>query len=199
MRTGVSTRVLRRMNTVWSFMEHSSESRQLVSKINQRKVPSTLSLLMDTSIRRTPPYCGLKQWQRLGTRPKYTLLSKGVILKDVKIIPLKSILFYTFLHSEPPSFSSKPPPSVKVSSIEVTIRVNCSATGSPLPKITWYKNNVSIPLINNVTIDEVTSELVIGQFHPSDQATYTCVARNMYNDEVRIDTKIGKRNQYIKY
>ena len=81
----------------------------------------------------------------------------------------------------------------------VTIRVNCSATGSPLPKIRWYKNNVSLPVFNNVTTDEVTSELVIGQFKPSDQATYTCVARNMYNDEVRTDAEIGKRSQYIMH
>ena len=81
----------------------------------------------------------------------------------------------------------------------VTIRVNCSATGSPLPKIRWYKNNVSLPVFNNVTTDEVTSELVIGQFKPSDQATYTCVARNMYNDEERTDAEIGKRSQYIMH
>jgi len=40
---------------------------------------------------------------------------------------------------------------------------------------------------------------VIGQFKPSDQATYTCVARNMYDDEVRADAEIGKRSQYIKH
>ena len=59
----------------------------------------------------------------------------------------------------------------------------------------WYKNNVSLPVFNNVTTDEVTSELVIGQFKPSDQATYTCVARNMYNDEEKTSTNIG--NEFI--
>ena len=34
-------------------------------------------------------------------------------------------------------------------------------------------------------------ELVIDQFQPSDQATYTCIARNMYKDEVKTSTKIG--------
>ncbi|CAH3160376.1 unnamed protein product [Porites lobata] len=92
---------------------------------------------------------------------------------------------------ESPSFVSKPPASFKVSSIGALIRVNCSATGSPLPKILWYKNNVSLPVFNNVTTDEVTSELVIGQFKPSDQATYTCVARNMYNDEEKTTTNIA--------
>ena len=32
---------------------------------------------------------------------------------------------------------------------------------------------------------------MIGQFKPSDQATYTCVARNMYNDEEKTSTNIG--------
>ena len=105
-------------------------------------------------------------------------------------LTIKEVYFYYF-HSEPPSFSSKPPASVNVSSIKATIRVNCSATGSPLPKIMWYKNNVSIPVINNVTADEVTSELVIGQFQSSDQATYMCVARNVYNNELMTTTKIG--------
>lgn len=99
--------------------------------------------------------------------------------------------FKFFLDLESPSFVSKPPASFKVSSIGASIRVNCSATGSPLPQILWYKNNVSLPVFNNVTTDEVTSELVIGQFKPSDQATYTCVARNMYNDEEKTRTNIG--------
>ena len=36
---------------------------------------------------------------------------------------------------------------------------------------------------------------MIGQFKPSDQATYTCVARNMYNDEEKTSTNIG--NEFI--
>lgn len=84
---------------------------------------------------------------------------------------------------------------VDVPAIRALVRVNCSATGLPLPTITWYKNNVSISVFNNVTRDEVTSELVIGQFQPSDQATYKCVARNMYNDEVNATTNVGKESR----
>lgn len=35
---------------------------------------------------------------------------------------------------------------------------------------------------------------MIGQFHPSDQATYKCVARNMYNDEVNATTNVVLRD-----
>ena len=47
-------------------------------------------------------------------------------------------------------------------------------------------------VINNVTEDEFTSELVIDEFQPADQASYRCVARNKYNDIVETSTKICK-------
>lgn len=101
-------------------------------------------------------------------------------------------VFLCYPNLEIPVFTSTPSSSINVSSIGASVRVNCSARGSPVPKIRWYKNNVNVPVINNVTKDEVTAELVIGQFQPSDQATYTCVARNVYNNEVKTTTKIGK-------
>ena len=94
--------------------------------------------------------------------------------------------------SEPPVFTVTPPEAVNISGVEEPIRINCSATGSPLPNITWYKNNITLPANIYVNDDEVTSELVIGQPKPSLQITYTCVARNLYNDELKTSTKIGK-------
>ena len=47
-------------------------------------------------------------------------------------------------------------------------------------------------VINTVTEDEFASELVIGEFQPADQATYRCVARNVYNDSVETSSKICK-------
>lgn len=38
----------------------------------------------------------------------------------------------------------------------------------------------------------MTSELVIEQFQPSDQGTYTCVARTVYNNTVETSSKIGE-------
>ena len=96
------------------------------------------------------------------------------------------------LHWEPPVFTVTPPEAVNISGVEEPVRINCSATGSPLPKITWYKNNITLPANIYVNDDEVTSELVIGQPKPSLQITYTCVARNLYNDELKTSTKIGK-------
>ncbi|KAL9980579.1 hypothetical protein ACROYT_G009185 [Oculina patagonica] len=107
------------------------------------------------------------------------------------------IIHGTFLKVEPivlPVFSTIPPSSINVSGIRESLRVSCSAKGSPLPTITWYKNNVSMHVINNVTEDEFTSELVIGEFQPADQATYRCVARNVYNDTVEASSRISLIN-----
>ena len=95
-----------------------------------------------------------------------------------------------------PVFSSKPSSSVSVPSIREALPVNCSARGSPLPTVTWYKNGVSLSVINKVTADEFISELVIGEFQPADQGTYKCVARNVYNDTVQTSTRICKSPLY---
>ena len=112
------------------------------------------------------------------------------MLNQIITVYLHLNLFY--FYPESPVFRSTPRDSITVPSISASIRVNCSATGSPLPTITWYKNNVSMNVINNVTDGEVISEFVIKQFQPSDQATYTCVARNFYNDTVQSSSEIGK-------
>ena len=91
-----------------------------------------------------------------------------------------------------PVFSSTPSSSVSVPGIGESLRVSCSARGSPLPTVTWYKNDVKVPVINNVTDDEFTSELLISEFQPADQATYKCAARNVYNDSVETSTRICK-------
>ncbi|KAL9980581.1 hypothetical protein ACROYT_G009187 [Oculina patagonica] len=103
------------------------------------------------------------------------------------------IIHGTFLKVEPvvlPMFSTTPSSSISVSGIRESLRVKCSAKGSPLPTVTWYKNDVTVQVVNNSTEDEFTSELVIGEFQPADQATYICVARNVYNDTVETSSKI---------
>ena len=114
-----------------------------------------------------------------------------MILIRLQYNSLKHGLRTLYQYPEPPAFTTPPPDAINASGIRESVRVNCSATGAPLPNITWYKNNVTIPSSYYANSDEVTGELVIDQFQPSDQATYTCIARNMYKDEVKTSTKIG--------
>ena len=115
-----------------------------------------------------------------------------MILIRLQYNGLKRGLHTLYQYPELPAFTTPPPDAINASGIRESVRVNCSATGAPLPNVTWYKNNVTIPSIHYANTAEVTGELVIDQFQPSDQATYTCIARNMYKDEVKTSTKIGK-------
>ena len=99
---------------------------------------------------------------------------------------------YSHLFAETPVFSSTPPKSITVQNIGETIRLNCSAKGSPLPKITWYKDSVIINSTTIVTRDEVASEIEISHFAPLNKGTYTCVARNEYNDEINKTVSVGE-------
>lgn len=47
-------------------------------------------------------------------------------------------------------------------------------------------------VITYVKKEELTSELVIEQFQPWNQGTYTCVARTVYNNRVETSSKIGE-------
>lgn len=93
----------------------------------------------------------------------------------------------------PPEFSKTPSSSISAPGIRETLRISCSAKGSPLPTVTWYKNDFNvINVMNNVTNDEFTSELVINAFQPEDQGTYSCVARNVYNVTVNTNSRVCK-------
>ena len=118
-------------------------------------------------------------------------------LVTVKLLMYSTLAVVLLLSLALPVFSTTPSSSISVANIRGTLRVNCSAKGSPLPTVTWYKNDVSIHVINNITEDEFTSELVIGEFQPADQATYRCVARNVYNDTVETSSRICKSTLYI--
>ena len=108
----------------------------------------------------------------------------------ILIFPKKTLkLSHRF--AEPPVFTSTPATSITAQN-GGTIRLNCSAKGSPLPRITWYKDSV---IINSTTImsrNEVKSEIEINHFGLLDQGTYTCIARNEYNDKINKAARVGE-------
>ena len=80
-----------------------------------------------------------------------------------------------------PYIVSSPPSEIRVQNVGDTVRLNCSAGGTPLPKVTWFKNEKRvISAAAHVGNDLIKSELVIHNFRPRDDGIYTCV---FYNDK----------------
>ncbi|CAI5665985.1 unnamed protein product [Oreochromis niloticus] len=64
-----------------------------------------------------------------------------------------------------------------------TIKMQCKATGHPLPTIQWYKNGKLFRRdhrIGGFKIREHTGTLIITLLVPSDKGNYTCVVENKY-------------------
>ena len=109
----------------------------------------------------------------------------------ILIFPKKPLKF-SHLFAEPPVFTSTPPTSIAVQNRRGTIRLSCSAKGSPLPKITWYKDSVIMNSTTTITGDEVTSKIEVSQFGLLGHEKYTCVAHNEYNDKINKTARVGE-------
>ena len=96
---------------------------------------------------------------------------------------------------------SSPPSEIQVQNVGETVRLNCSAGGSPLPKVTWLKDRRHITTTSvNSGNDLISSEFVIFHFKKSDAGIYTCVFYNERNVTAETKTSLGmsKRKHYIR-
>ncbi|GBM65115.1 Protein turtle [Araneus ventricosus] len=75
----------------------------------------------------------------------------------------------------PPHFKLKPPDTVYVK-VGESVTLNCEAIGTPLPVISWTKDN--LPLQPSPSIQITASELRINNIQQSDIGDYLCVASN---------------------
>ena len=91
-----------------------------------------------------------------------------------------------------PYIVSSPPNAIQVQRVGDTVKLNCSAGGSPLPKVTWFKNGrrVSSRAANDGN-GLITSEMVIHRFKPSDSGIYTCLFYNRKNMTVESNTNLS--------
>ena len=76
---------------------------------------------------------------------------------------------------------SSPPSEIQVSNVGDSVKLNCSARGSPLPKVKWFKDGrLVISKAKHGGSDLLTSEFVIHHFKPSDAGIYIC---KFYNEK----------------
>ena len=94
-----------------------------------------------------------------------------------------------------PYIVSSPPNEIQVQNVGDTVRLNCSAGGSPLPKVMWFKDgrrHVSRGV--NDGNDLINSEIVIHRFKPIDAGIYTCLFYNDKNGTAEANTSLSMSN-----
>lgn len=87
---------------------------------------------------------------------------------------------------------SSPPSEIKVQHVGDTVKLNCSAGGSPLPKVAWFKNGRRVfSRAENDGNGLVKSEMVIHRFKPSDTGIYSCLFYNGKNMTAESNTSLS--------
>ncbi|KAL9961657.1 hypothetical protein ACROYT_G030647 [Oculina patagonica] len=90
-----------------------------------------------------------------------------------------------------PSIVSSPPSKIQVQNVGDSVKLNCSARGSPLPKVKWFKDKRRV---NSTEIhdgkDSIKSEFIIHHFKPKDAGTYTCLFHNDKNGTAEANSTI---------
>ena len=82
-----------------------------------------------------------------------------------------------------------------VQKVGETVKLNCSAGGSPLPKVMWLKDRRRIISRGmNDGNDLIKTELVIHSFRPIDAGIYTCVFYNDKNVTAEANTRLSMSN-----
>ena len=90
---------------------------------------------------------------------------------------------------------TRPPSDIQVQNVDDTVKLNCSAGGSPLPKVTWLKDRLRIISRGEDNgNDLIKTELVIHSFRPSDAGIYTCVFYNDKNVTAEANTSLSMSN-----
>ena len=79
-----------------------------------------------------------------------------------------------FVVVSPPRFAVKPPAKV-VAWVGGILVLNCSATGDPLPVVTWKKQGGQLPVGRSQQIDD---DLVIKRVTVNDKGIHSCLAAN---------------------
>ena len=97
-----------------------------------------------------------------------------------------------------PYIVSSPASEIQVQNVGDTVKLNCSADGSPLPKVTWFKDGQHVISTSvHDRSDLTTSEVVIHRFKPSDTGVYTCLFYNDKNTTATANTSLSMSISYL--
>ena len=91
-----------------------------------------------------------------------------------------------------PYIISSPPGEIQVPNVGDSVKLNCSARGSPVPKVKWFKDGRRvISMATDEGKDLLKSEFVIPRFRPSDAGIYTCLFHNDKNGSAEANTRLS--------
>ena len=98
-----------------------------------------------------------------------------------------------------PYIVSRPPNEIQVANVGDSVKLNCSARGSPLPNVKWFKDGRRV--ISSMVMHDgkylLKTEFVIHRFKPSDTGTYTCLFHNDKNATAEANTTLSKKESVI--
>ena len=102
----------------------------------------------------------------------------------------------------PPRFAVKPPAKV-VAWVGGILILNCSATGDPLPVVTWKKQGGQLPVRRS---QQINGDLVIRRVTVNDKGIYSCVSTNAGVFKSEADTfievkgkSVGRTREYVLF
>jgi len=87
---------------------------------------------------------------------------------------------------------SSPPSEIQVWNVGDSVKLNCSASGLPLPQVKWFRDGSIISMAAHDENDLIKSEFVIHRFKPSDDGIYTCLFENDKNGTAEASTTLSK-------
>ena len=116
-----------------------------------------------------------------------------MLLIKVRLCNVTLLLTYFWLFLlVNPYIRSSPPDKIQVQNVGDAVRLNCSAGGSPLPKVTWFKDGrrVVSTAVHDGN-DLIKSEFVIHRFQPIDAGMYKCLFFNDKNVTAEANAKLS--------
>ena len=88
---------------------------------------------------------------------------------------------------------SSPSSEIQVRNVGDSVQLNCSARGSPLPKVQWFKDGRRvISKAKHDFKDVIESEFIIHRFKPSNAGIYTCLFYNDKNWTAEANTSLSE-------